>query len=57
MNSYEVVFDGEYGVVFDTIEAKDSKDLLSTLCAEYPEDIGADGCYYDTNGDEFPIDW
>ena len=57
MQEYNAQWETEYGMDFDTIIAKDRREFTKLIKAKYPEDHGADGCYYDIDGNEFPINW
>ena len=58
MQKYEFYLEGEYGVSFGIIRAKDEQDFLKILKEEYPRDIGADAFYNcPQTGDEVAIDW
>ena len=43
MQKYEFYLEGEYGVCFGIIRAKDEKDFLRILKEDHRQDIGADG--------------
>ena len=57
MQNYEIVIDGENGMIQDSIDAANKNELYKVLKEKYPEDIGADAVGYDQDGDEFGIRW
>jgi hypothetical protein len=57
MQYYEFCFEGECGLEKGEIEAKNLAQATKLLKEQFPDDIGADGCWTNKNGDEFPINW
>jgi len=57
MQYYEFCFEGECGLEMGEIEAKNLAQATKLLKEQFPDDIGADGCWTNKNGDEFPINW
>ena len=54
---YEYTFEGMFGFEMGIIEAKNLAAATKELKEMFPNDIGADGVWYNMNGDEFPSNW
>tara|TARA_R110002012_G_scaffold64203_1_gene168769 strand:- start:220 stop:393 length:174 start_codon:yes stop_codon:yes gene_type:complete len=57
MQEYEYNFEGMFGFEMGVIEAKNLAAANRELKEMFPNDIGADGVWYNMNGDEFAIKW
>ena len=58
MHKYHFCFDGDYGAMFGTIEAKNEQEFYRILKEDHKQDINADG-HFDCpiTGDEKPLNW
>ena len=57
MQEYHYMFENDYGMEMGEIEAKNLAQATKLLKEQFPDDIGADGCWTNQKGDEFPINW
>ena len=58
MQYYEFCFEGECGLEMGKIIVEYGlPEAMKVLKEQFPDDIGADGCWTNQNGDEFPINW
>ena len=57
MQEYHFMFESDYGMEMGEIEAKNLAQATKLLKEQFPDDIGADGCWTNQNGDEFAINW
>jgi len=58
MHKYHFCFDGDYGAMFGTIEAKNEQEFYRILKEDHKQDINADGCFdCPVTGDEKPLNW
>jgi len=57
MQEYHYMFENDYGMEMGEIEAKNLAQATKLLKEQFPDDIGADGCWTNQNGDQFAINW
>lgn len=57
MNTYEVMFETDEGLLMCEVEGRNLRDATNKLKAAYPDDVGADGTITDEDGNEYPINW
>ena len=56
-NEYQYTFESASGFEMGEIEAKNIAAATKKLKELFPNDIGSDGVWNNTNGDEFVINW
>jgi len=58
MQEFHFMFETDYGMEMGKIIVEYGlPEAMKLLKQEFPNDIGADGCWTNQNGDEFPINW
>lgn len=57
IQEFEFIFEGDFGMVVELIEASGLKAATNELKERYPDDIGADGHVVLEDGTECAINW